>query len=196
MKIQIIVSSTREGRSTDKVAKWVEKKSSSVEGAEFELVDLQDYELPFFNEAVSPKYNPERQLEPVVQKWLEKVSEADGYVIVTPEYNRSVPAVLKNALDTLDYQIDRKPVAIVGHGGNGATRSVDHIRLIVAELGAITVPKYTAISGMIAMGGIIDDEGKLSEELAANPYGPEATLQSTLDSLVWYAGALKTAREA
>lgn len=196
MKIQIIVGSAREARATGNVAKWVAGKAGAIEGAEFEVVDLRDYELPFFDEAVSPKYNPERTSDGAVKKWLDKIAEADGYAIVTPEYNRSLPAVLKNALDTLDYQIDRKPVAVIGHGGNGATRAIDHIRLIVAELGAITVPKYTALNGMVAMGGIIDDEGKLSAELAANPYGPEAALSTTLESLVWYAGALKSAREA
>lgn len=196
MKIQIIVGSARQARATGDVAKWVASKAEAIEGAEFELVDLRDYELPFFNEAVSPKYNPGRTPDAAVKKWLDKVAEADGYAIVTPEYNRSLPAVLKNALDTLDYQIDRKPVAVIGHGGNGATRAIDHIRLIVAELGAVTVPKYTALNGMVAAGGIVDEDGKLAEELVANPYGPEAALSSTLTSLVWYTTALKTAREA
>src|SRR6266702_2850981 len=98
-KIAVVVGSTRAGRQTDKLAGWAAKEVGKL--AEVEVLDLRDYPLPFFDEAVSPRYNPERAPAPEVKKWLDKVAEFDGYVLVTPEYNRSTSAVLKNALDFL-----------------------------------------------------------------------------------------------
>src|SRR4051812_12849091 len=98
-KIAVIVGSTREGRMSDKLAKWVAEEVKKE--SEVEIVDLRDYPMPFFEEAVPPRYNPGRTPSPEVQKWLDKVGEFDGYVLVTPEYNRSMSSVLKNALENL-----------------------------------------------------------------------------------------------
>src|ERR1035438_10542452 len=98
MKIQIILGSTRPGRVVERVGKWVAAAAQEVEGFEVEVVDLADYDLPFFDEPISPRYNPDRKLSPAVQRWIAKLSEADGYVFVTPEYNHSITGVLKNAI--------------------------------------------------------------------------------------------------
>jgi NAD(P)H-dependent FMN reductase len=124
MKVQIIIGATREGRISDRLAKWVAKEAESLDSTEVELVDLRDYPMPLFNEAVSPQYSPDRQPKPGVKKWLDKVAEADAYVLVTPEYNRSYPAVLKNAIDYLDFQMAKKPVALVAHGSTGGAQEV------------------------------------------------------------------------
>ncbi len=193
MKLQIIVGATRPGRVSDRVGAWVQNEANKIEGVESEVVDLVDYPMPFFDEAISPQYNPERAPSVEVQKWLDKVAEADAYVLVTPEYNRSTSAVLKNALDFLDFQFKQKPVALVAHGSTGGAQAVAQLRGIIPGVQAITVPTATFFSDRAAEH--IDEAGNLSEEIASKPYGPLMSLQNTLNDTVWYATALKAARD-
>jgi NAD(P)H-dependent FMN reductase len=188
-KIAVVVGSTRAGRQTDKLAGWAAKEVGKL--AEVEVLDLRDYPLPFFDEAVSPRYNPERAPAPEVKKWLDKVAEFDGYVLVTPEYNRSTSAVLKNALDFLAYEMDKKPVALVGHGSTGGAQAVANLRMALPGVGAITVPQALFFSDSV--GAAIDEDGVLKEELQDNPYGPQANLKTLSESLLWYAEALNAA---
>ena len=138
-KIAVIVGSTREGRMTDKLATWAAREVAKK--AEVEVLDLREYPMPFFDEPISPRYNPQRQAEPAVQKWLDKIAEFDGYVAVTPEYNRTTTAVLKNAIDVLDYQMENKPVAIVAHGSSGGAQAVASLRMAFPGVGAVTLPQ-------------------------------------------------------
>jgi NAD(P)H-dependent FMN reductase len=190
-KIAVIVGSTREGRQTDKLAAWAAKEVEKV--AEVETLDLRDYPLPFFDEPISPRYNPERTPTPEVKKWLDKVQEFDGYVLVTPEYNRSTTAVLKNALDYLAYEMDKKPVALVAHGSSGGAQAVANLRMALPGVGAVSVPQ--ALFFTDAVGAAIDEAGVLKEELQDNPYGPQANLKTLSESVVWYAEALAAARK-
>lgn len=192
MKLQVVIGATREGRITDRAAKWVANEAKSLDGAEVEIVDLRDYELPFFDEAISPQYNPDRQPIPAVKKWLDKVDEADAYVFVTPEYNRSTSAVLKNSIDFLDFQIANKPVALVAHGSTGGAQAVSHLRGILAGAQTFSVPNATYFSDRV--GEKIDEDGNLDEAVKANPYGPQSALQRTLADLKWYSDALAPAR--
>jgi NAD(P)H-dependent FMN reductase len=190
-KIAVVVGSTRQGRISDKLATWVAeevKKESDVE-----IVDLKDYPMPFFEEAASPRYNPNRTPSPEVKKWLDKVAEFDGYVLVTPEYNRSTSAVLKNALDTLDYQMDNKPVTIVAHGSTGGAQAVATLRIALPGVGALGLPKALFFSDGVR--DAIDEAGVLKEELQDNPYGPQANLKAAIDDLKWYADVLSAARK-
>lgn len=191
MKIQVIIGSTRPGRVSERIARWVANEAKPA-GIEVELVDLADYPMPFFDEAISPQYNPARTPGDAVKRWLDKLAEADGYVLVTPEYNRSYPAVLKNALDYVDFQLARKPVALVAHGSTGGAQAVAHLRGVLPGLLAVTVPKATFITGRA--GELIDESGKLNAEAQAHPYGPTAALKATLADLQWYAAALAAAR--
>ena len=193
MKLQIIIGSTRQGRVSDKVGQWVANEAKNLGDGDVEIVDLKDYELPFFDEAVSPQYNPDRKPSPAVQKWLDKVSQADAYVLVTPEYNRSFPAVLKNALDVLDFQFVNKPVAIVAHGSTGGAQAVASLRVMLPGVQAVTVPSATFFVGMA--GAMLDDSGDLTDEEAkSNPYGVQGALKTTLGQLKWYSDALSAAR--
>lgn len=192
MKLQIIVGSTRPGRQTQKLAQWVANEAKKLEKTETEIVDLQDYDLPLFNEAISPQYNPERKPIPVVKKWLEKLEQAEAYVLVTPEYNRSTSGVLKNALDYLDFQFKNKPVALVAHGSTGGAQAISHLRGIVPGLQAITIP--SAVYFAHRVGDAIDENGDLGAELAANPHGPQSALKTALEHLQWYSDALAAAR--
>ena len=190
-KIAVIVGATREGRVTDKLAKWVAEEVQQV--AEAETLDLRDYPMPFFDETFSPRYNPERQPEPRVKKWLDKIAEFDGYVLVTPEYNRSTSAVLKNAIDYLDYQMESKPVALVAHGSAGGGQAISNLRAAMPGVGAVTIPKALYFTDRV--GDAIDEAGVLKEELQDNPYGPQANLKAAIADLQWYADALKAARK-
>lgn len=189
-KIAVIIGSTREGRVTDKLATWAAKEVAKK--ADVEVVDLRDYPLSFFEEAISPRYNPERQPAPEVQKWLDKVAEFDGYVVVTPEYNRSISGVLKNAIDMLAYEMDNKPAALIGHGSSGGAQAVANLRMALPGVGVATLP--TALFFTDRVGEAIDDEGMLKAELLENPYGPQAALTGQVELLVKYADALKTVR--
>ena len=188
-KIAVIVGSTREGRQTDRLALWVATQYGKK--AEVETLDLRDYPMPFFDEAVSPRYNPERAPAPAVKKWLDKVAEFDGYVIVTPEYNRSITGVLKNALDYLAYEVDNKPVAIVAHGSTGGAQAVASLRIALPGVGAVTVPQALFFSDHL--GESIQDDGELTGEKQAKPYGPQSQIDSQVESTLWYADALKAA---
>ena len=187
-KIAVIVTATREGRVTDKLATWAAKEVEK--HAEVEIVDLRDYPMPFFNEQISPRYNPERSPTPEVQKWLSKLEEFDGYVVVTPEYNRSMSGVLKNAIDFVAYEMENKPVALVAHGSAGGGQAVASLRMALPGVGAVTVPQALYFTDRV--GEAIDDEGMLKAELAENPYGPQSNLVNLAQTLVKYAEALRT----
>lgn len=190
-KIAIIIGSVRKGeRVSQPIAKWAER---SLEGkAETEIVDLRDYQLSIFDEAMPPRYNPSRQPDAETQKWLDKIDEFDGYVVVTPEYNRSTSAALKNAIDHTGYQMDDKPVALVGHGSAGGAQAIATLRITFPGIGVPTLPTAVFLDNSIAEK--INDSGELDSELAEQPYGPKSQLDAQLDSLIQYADALKSMR--
>lgn len=192
MKLGVIIGSTREGRGSERAAKWATAAAKQIDGAEVQVLDLRDYELPMFNEAISPQYNPERKPEGVVKKWLDKLAEMDAFIVVTPEYNRSLPAVLKNALDYVAYELEKKPIAVVAHGSTGGAQAVHTLRAVAAGALAFTVPRAVYVPTMAGMA--FDEDGNLNADLAANPYGPNGALQTTLADLVWYTQALAAAK--
>jgi len=190
VKIHVIVGSTRPNRIGERVAKWVAAAAQQQAGFEVELVDLAAYDLPRFDEPVSPKYNPHRQPNPAVKRWLATMAAADGYVIVTPEYNHSIPGILKDALDYLDWQIDKKPVAIVGYGSVGGARSAEHLKLIVNFLGAAVVPATVALN---RPGESIDEHGQFMGD-SSSPTSPATALTGLLGDLHWWAKTLAAGR--
>ncbi|HUD06144.1 MAG TPA: NAD(P)H-dependent oxidoreductase [Candidatus Saccharimonadales bacterium] len=191
MKIILIIGSSRPERKTEKFAKWVADGIKSMNGVELETVDLKEYDFPNFNEPISPRFNPDRKPEPKVKEYLDKLNTADAFVIATPEYNHSIPGVLKNALDYVDWQFNKKPVAIVSHGSAGGARATEHLKGIVSEIKGVAIPAGVAFTGASEY---IDDNGKLNEELKAKPYGPQTALDATLNELMWYGSALAEAR--
>lgn len=191
MKLSIIVGTTRENRQTLKQAKWVLKAAQARQDVEAELVDLADYPMPFFAEGASPRYNPNRDIDPTAKKWLDKLESADAYIFVTPEYNHSIPGVLKNAFDYIDWQIQKKPAAIVSHGTAGGARAAMHLKEIISEGQAVPIQKFVAFAHM---SDSIDDDGNLAEAISAQPYGPHTSLDAMLEELHWYSDALRVAR--
>jgi NAD(P)H-dependent FMN reductase len=195
MKLGVIVGTTRQGRKTPQQAKWVVKGAERLKDVDVELVDLKDYPMPFFDEPISPRYNPDREIDPAAVPWLEKLGSFDAYVFVTAEYNHSIAGVLKNALDYVTWEILRKPVAVVSHGSAGGARAAIQLKVILSESKAVPIPIPSPLA-VVGMSEKIDEEGNLSEELKANPYGPQKALEDMLADLKWYSDALATARAA
>ncbi len=193
MKLAIIVGTTREGRKSLRQAKWVLNTANAMEAVEAELVDLKDYPMPFFDEPISPRYNPQRQIDPKAVPWLKKLEEFDAYVFVTAEYNHSIPGVLKNALDYVTWELLRKPAAIVSHGSAGGARAQVALKVILSESKAVPIPIPSPLA-MVGMSDKIDEDGNLSEEAKTSPYGPQSALEVTLVDLKWYSDALAAAR--
>ncbi len=132
MKIGIIIGSTRPGRNGESVAKWVFDIAKKRTDAEFELVDLLDYNLPLLDESIPPSASP--GLKEHTKKWAAKIASLDSFIFVTPEYNHSTSGALKNALDFLFSEWHNKACGFVSYGGMMGVRAVEHLRLIVAEL--------------------------------------------------------------
>ena len=157
--IHVILGSTRQGRSGEKVARWFMAHARARSDLDVELVDLRDWPLPFFDQQVPPMmggYSDAAQ-----QRWAAQVARADGYVLVTPEYNHGYPAVLKNALDHLFSEWNGKPVAFVGYGGpGGGLRAVEQLRQVVVELEMVPMRQQVAIAGVYAA---FDQDGRLAD---------------------------------
>jgi NAD(P)H-dependent FMN reductase len=193
MKLGIIIGSVREGRVSDRLAKWVENEAKLLDNVETVIVDLKKHQMPFFSEPASPQYNPERQPDKSVQEWLDIVAECDALAVVTPEYNRSYSAVLKNAIDHLDFQLKHKPVMIVAHGSTGGAQAVSHLRAVFPGVLAVTIPPAVMVVGQVSQ--IINEKGEANEEIKNNPYGPQSALKNALEELKWYSDALAKARQ-
>ena len=112
--IQLIIGSTRQNRLADQAAEWVKQHADKNEELNVEVVDLREENLPFFNAPISPMYAADES--EAGKAWAQKIEQADGFIFLTAEYNRSIPASLKNALDYLYGQWLNKPAAIVSYG--------------------------------------------------------------------------------
>lgn len=191
MKLAVVLGSTREGRMTERLAKWVVATAAGRTGIEVDLIDLRDYPMPFFSEPISPRYNPHREVDPAVQKWLTAIDRADAFIFVTPEYNHSIPAVLKNAIDYLTWEMVHKPATVVSHGTVGGARATMQLKEILSESRAAVVPTQVALAGL---GEKIDESGTLSDEQKSLVRGPQTALDNLLTDLQWYSDALAHAR--
>ncbi|WP_180899459.1 NADPH-dependent FMN reductase [Martelella soudanensis] len=187
-RIGIIVGSTREGRFADHPLNWYLDIVKDRDDADFEVVDLRDYPMPFFEEKMSPAWVPPEN--EVARRWGEKLDSLDGFVFTVAEYNHSVTGVLKNALDYAYKEFNRKPATFIAYGGTGGARAVEQLRLILAELQVASL-KYNVHIGMSELLGILR-EGKT---MADFPYLIDSATTMT-DDLVWWTNALKTARAA
>lgn len=132
IKVGIVVGSTRPGRKAEQVAKWVHERAKQRSDAHYELVDLLDFNLPLLDEPVPPSMN--KYSKEHTKAWAAKIAPLDAFVFVTPEYNRSVPGALKNAIDFLYKEWNNKAAGFVGYGSAGGSRAVEALRLIMGEL--------------------------------------------------------------
>lgn len=191
MKLKIIVGSTRPERVTERVANWVLAEARNLTGTEVELIDLKNYSLPFMNEGASPRFNQNRRLDETTRRWLSKIQEGDAYVFVTPEYNHSIPGVLKNAIDYITWEMVKKPATVVSHGTVGGARATMHLKEILSESRAAVIPTQVALPKAIDS---LDESGVLDPDLSAREHGPQTSLRNMLAELLWYSEALSAAR--
>lgn len=189
LKIKVILGSTRQQRFGEEPAKWITEKAKA-KGLDAELLDLRDYPLPFFDEAMSPTMAMTKEGAypfPVAAKWTAKIAEADGFIFVTPEYNHSFPAVMKNAFDYVGREWNKKPVAFVGYGTVGGARAVDQWRAVATE--QQMVPLRTAVH--IIAPWMLPKNADGMTDLS----GSDTTADQMLDQLIWWTDALKAARD-
>jgi NAD(P)H-dependent FMN reductase len=184
-KIAIIIGTTRATRFGEKPAKWIYEIAAARPDMSVELVDLRDYPMPFFDEPASNAWMPSKN--EVAKRWQKKVAEFDGYIFVTAEYNRGIPAALKNALDYAYPEWNRKPAAYVGYGSVGAARAIEQLRLICVELQMAPTRTGVHIQGADFMA--VWQQGKDIKELTYL----EQNAKTMLDELQWWANALMVA---
>ena len=179
--LQVILGSTRPGRFGDKVADGFMGRAAEHPELTTELVDLADWPLPFFNSPVPPAMQESQ--DPRSVAWGEKVSTADAYVLVTPEYNHGYPAVLKNALDHVVRPWRHKPVGFVGYGGPGAgIRAVEQLRQVVVELEMVPLRRQVAIQNVYAA---FDPASRLKDSS-----GPDRQAAALLDEVALWSRSL------
>ena len=182
-KIGIIIGSTRPGRNGEAVAKWVLDIAKQRGDAEFELVDLLDFNLPHLDEAIPASMGQYQQ--PHTQEWARKIASFDGFIIVTPEYNHSTSGALKNAIDFLFAEWNNKAVGFVSYGSVGGARAVEHLRLIAGELMMADVRAQVALS-------LTNDFENYSKFLPNDQHA--AALATVLDQTVTWSAALAPLR--
>jgi NAD(P)H-dependent FMN reductase len=183
LKIGIIVGSTRPGRKAEEVARWVYDIAARRGDAAFELVDIAAFDLPLLDEAVPPSLH--QYAQPHTKAWAQKIAAFDGFVFVTPEYNHSTSAALKNAIDYLFREWNDKAAGFVGYGSGGGIRAVEHLRQVMAEI------KVADVRAQVALSLWTDFENFTTFTPAASQ---EAAVNAMLDDLLPWGRALQGLR--
>ena len=190
LNIKVIAGSTREGRFSDKAAAWIAEEIKKQKGVAVEVLDLRDYDMPFFNEPMSPSFKQEPFKNEAVARFTKKIEEGDAFVIVTPEYNHGTSGVLKNALDWVYPEWNNKPVAFVSYGGVGGARAVEQLRLNTIELQMAAIRNSVHIPGEQYFQVLF---GKMdAKELFASV---SKQAEDMITQLLWWTRALKNARK-
>ncbi|MGC9542839.1 NADPH-dependent FMN reductase [Streptomyces sp. UG1] len=182
IRVAVILSSVRKGRFGPTIANWFVGTADQRDDLEVDLVDLADFPLPT---AMTDQPTPE--VAELLGAFSARLSAADGFVVVTPEYNHSFPAALKAAVDWTQNEWHAKPVGFVGYGGlAGGLRAVQQLKHIFTELHAVPVRDAVSFHGPWAQ---FDSEGTLTE-----PADAEAAAKVLWDKLSWWALATKEAK--
>ena len=188
MRIAVIVGTTRQGRVTPRLAQWVMNAAQARTDVTFDLLDIKDFAIPMLEEA---PWNADRVVSDGTKRWLDGLRAADGVIIVTAEYNHTIPAVLKNAFDQTNGEMMRKPVAIVSHGVNAGVRANEHLRqMLNSNMGAFSISSTVTFVGNVAEALSEDGTPTTANELN------DSKLQKLLDDIIWYTAAIKTAKES
>jgi NAD(P)H-dependent FMN reductase len=189
--ISIIVGSTRQGRFSEKAAEWTRAILAQRQGVKVKVLDLRDFALPFFDQPVPPAMPGRPQYaDAAVQRWTAEIASSDGFIFVTPEYNHSISPVLKNAIDWVYPEWNKKAVAFVSYGSLGGVRAVEQLRLIAIalQLAPIRMAVHLPVSTVMAHFQRGDVDAEL--EKSKSQVGP------LIDNLLWWSQALSVARAA
>lgn len=184
IKIGIITGSTRDARVNVQVAEWVKSIANQHTDIEVELVDIKEYNLPKFNEPIPAIMSQEYQA-PEAKEWSKKINELDGFVFVTPEYNRAITSGLKDAIDYLYSEWNNKAAGIVSYGSTLGVSAANNLRLI------LTVPKVATVATQPGLSLFTDFEDMSTFKPA--PFHEE-TIKTMLNEVVAWSTALKTIR--
>lgn len=189
-RLAMIIGSTRLNRFADKPAEWLLDHASQRDDLTLEKLDLRDFDLPFFAELSTNLHAPSQ--DPKVLAWQDAIRPFDGYVFIVAEYNHSVTAALKNALDQAYKEWVRKPFSALGYGSTGGARAVEHLRGIAIELQMVP-SKFSAHIG----GGEIVKVHPAGGNAPMSEIAPAITpsVDAMLNDLVWWASVLTPARE-
>jgi NAD(P)H-dependent FMN reductase len=192
LKLKILVGSTRPARAADLVLPWLVDRSAAHGAFAVDVLDLRAWPLPMFGEAhealsaVAGGHS-----DGIVQRWNSTVADGDAYLFLTPEYNHSVPAVLKNAIDSVfgSYGFRNKAAGFVGYsaGPVGGARAVEHLAHIAIEAELVPLRNATLIAQVHQAFG---DDGRPHD----HRYDDRLTV--LLDDLAWWGDALRRARDA
>jgi NAD(P)H-dependent FMN reductase len=189
--LQVITGTTREGRFSERVAAWVMDRLGQRDDFEVELVDLRDHPLPFFDGAAPAKTGRDYADDAVV-RFGHVVDRADGYVLLTAEYNHGYPAVLKNALDSTFVEWRRKPVSFVGWGNTGGARAIEQLRAVAVEFEMAPLRHAVHVLPDVMRAIFGSDQPEDPSHFASL----EPRLAMLADDLTWWMRALATARAA
>ncbi|MFJ5260154.1 NADPH-dependent FMN reductase [Streptomyces sp. NPDC088387] len=183
LKVGIIVGSTRPNRVGRIVGDWVATVAAGRDDAEFTLVDLLDVDLPLLDEGMPPlaaQYTHQH-----TKDWAATVADFDAFLIVSGEYNHSIPAALKNALDFVYAEWNNKAAGFVTYGADSGIRAVEHLRTVLAELQVATVREQ------VALNSYTDFENFYEFHPTARH---EAALNRVIDQVLAWGGALRSLR--
>ncbi len=187
--IQAIIGTTRPDRFSEKPVAWLVDRIGRRDDIELEVLDLRDHPLPLFEEKLPPARSLRNYPNKNVARLGRLVDRADGFIIVTGEYNHGYLAALKNALDHLFPEFNRKPVAFVGYGNVGRARAIEQLRQVVVELEMAPLRHAVHIPPQAMIEAINADE--FSPELFASL---DERLELLVADLAWWASALRDAR--
>ncbi|KAF9350734.1 hypothetical protein BGX26_011149 [Mortierella sp. AD094] len=180
-KIALVTCSTRNPRINPFITSYVYSLLTTIapEHASLHILDIAEQSLPLFDEPAIPSQLPPADPTPHYQhehtrQWSAKVRGFDAFIFITPQYNWSIPASLKNALDYLFYEWKGKPAAIVSYGGHGGNKAADHLRGILGGLrmkAAATAPALTINPAKLAdtfeQGRVTETQVKVWQESGA-----------------------------
>src|SRR3989304_9948021 len=183
IKVAIVIGSTGPGRKADAVAGWVHEIAKKRRDAEFEIVDIRDFNLPLLDEPAPPSRG--QYTQPHTKAWAAKMDSFDAYVFVTPEYNHGPSGALKNAIDYLYREWNNKAAGFVGYGSAGGTRAVEQLRLVMGEL------QVADVRAQVALSLFTDFENFTTFK---PPPLHEKSVNAMLDQMIAWGGALKTLR--
>jgi NAD(P)H-dependent FMN reductase len=189
-QIAIILASTRANRFADVPLNWLLGRTTTRSDFTFDVIDLREYELPYYDLAVPPAMAPREYSSNAHRALGEKLDAADGFLIVANEYNHGYSAVLKNAIDHYFVEWNRKPVSFLGYGNAGGARAIEQLRQVADELDMASVRPTVNVVGKYLM----DIRGGANPDEVFEPLIPR--LDALLADLHWWATALKLARDA